>query len=177
MKCHGFDVGKFVASSLFYAPCQAKLPNDSFFNDYSGDMREPLNPYQMVRNDIRPVQIWENRIEKRSQGGARSTPNANASPTADHSLVDAALMKWRNTPKGHGNKSFFDLAVGLRRAGLSLQEIRPHLCREACTARSPHDRKADINGIMKSISRPIYSSGPTRSQGKLKTCVAPYVTC
>ena len=44
-KTHGFDMGKLTPSSLFYLPCQAQDPRDSFFIDHNSASRQPLDPY------------------------------------------------------------------------------------------------------------------------------------
>ena len=44
-KTHGFDMGKLTPSSLFYLPCQAENPADSFFIDHNSASRQPLDPY------------------------------------------------------------------------------------------------------------------------------------
>jgi hypothetical protein len=42
---HGFDMGKLTACSLFYLPCQAANPANSFFMDHNGTGRQPIDPY------------------------------------------------------------------------------------------------------------------------------------
>ena len=44
-KHHGFDMGKLTPSSLFYLPCQAENPANSFFIDHNSPGRQPLDPY------------------------------------------------------------------------------------------------------------------------------------
>jgi hypothetical protein len=64
--CHGFDDSKFNAASLFYLPCQAKDPRDSFFRDYAVDdlKRGPLDVHQWIdqcilslRPDPEPMRV------------------------------------------------------------------------------------------------------------------------
>jgi hypothetical protein len=38
--------------SLFYLPCQAQDPTQSFFNDYNDDKRQILDPYKWIENSI-----------------------------------------------------------------------------------------------------------------------------
>ena len=40
----GLDWSKSLPTSLFYLPCQAQTSGDSFFHDYCGDDRQPLQP-------------------------------------------------------------------------------------------------------------------------------------
>jgi hypothetical protein len=42
---HGFDMGKLTPSSLFYLPCQAQNPADSFFAEHNSPSRTPLDTY------------------------------------------------------------------------------------------------------------------------------------
>jgi len=53
-RCHGFDSAKFHAASLFNLPCQAAVLGNSFFDDYTGGKRAPLNVQSWLRNAIRP---------------------------------------------------------------------------------------------------------------------------
>jgi hypothetical protein len=56
---HGFDMGKLTPSSLFYLPCQAENPVDSYFIDHHSPRRVPLDPYMWAgyaANRHQPVQ-------------------------------------------------------------------------------------------------------------------------
>ena len=50
----GLDVSKRSATSLFYAPCQAKNPADSFFWYYSEAPRQLLDPVLWIENSVVP---------------------------------------------------------------------------------------------------------------------------
>lgn len=82
VKRHGFDVSKFVASSLFYAPVQAK-DGVSFFHDYPGDEIDPVKwveraiVHEQEQQSISPLEFEsdepvndnENKIEYREWDG------------------------------------------------------------------------------------------------------------
>ena len=143
---YGFDVSKFTASSLFYAPCQAADPRDSFFVDHDGEGRIALDAQLWIDNDIRPVEVV--------MPGPIAAEDADI---AEGSELDArvinAVETWRAAPSGKGNESFFRLALDLRKARLPKDEIRRHLHGEAAKSRSPRDRKMSIAGIMRVLSR------------------------
>jgi len=57
-KHHGFDMGKLTPSSLFYLPCQAEDPANSFFIEHNSPDRAPLDPYEWAgyaANHRRPL--------------------------------------------------------------------------------------------------------------------------
>ena len=140
-KRHGFDVGKFCASSLFYAPCQAKYPTQSFFIDYAGGNRAALD-----------VQLWIDN-DRRSDSGEPETV-AEPTPTDIEGSYDrveavhAAVQRWRSAPRGEGHRKFFRLANDLERAGLSREEYAKQLYAEAGRAASPQDRRADAKQLV-----------------------------
>jgi hypothetical protein len=51
----GVDVGKRGATSLFYAPCQAKHRQDSFFVDHNESGRHLLDPATVIRDSSTEV--------------------------------------------------------------------------------------------------------------------------
>lgn len=140
LKVHGFDTSKFVASSLFYAPCQAAEHGASFFHDYNEPGRAAIDPELWIENDIRTV----------SPTHPVSDQGQNVIVSADKSqVIQSATDRWRSTPRGHGNKGFYRLAQDLRRAGLSNDEIRTRLDIEATYAASPKDRAADARRMIR----------------------------
>ena len=52
----GLDWSKSLPTSLFYLPCKAQEPGDSFFHDYCGDERQPLQPSIWLQNMTFPLQ-------------------------------------------------------------------------------------------------------------------------
>jgi hypothetical protein len=139
----GLDESMRSPTSMFYLPCQAIDPRDSFFIDYNGPGREVLNPLPWIENSVVPM-----------------IPNSEPppwpeSPRADvnDALVQQATSEWRAAPEHQGNREFFRFAVRLRRAGLSPHEIETTLNAESVFGRSPRERRAQVKSIMASLRR------------------------
>jgi hypothetical protein len=77
------------------------------------------------------------------------------SPGVDEVLVQSAIQTWRSSKGqlGRGNEMFFDLALTLKRAGMSFQEIERTLHSEAQNGTTPKERLAQIPSIMRSLGR------------------------
>ena len=145
-KPHGFDTGKLNAASLFYAPCQARQPQDGFFLDYRDGNRFPLDVRQWLGNDITAHAAGSENAQADGMNGGGDLPLC---PLVDEAqLVNSALSRWRTAPRGQGNRAFFRLACDLRRTGMPLERARHHLLVEAGRARSPRERKADVGQIL-----------------------------
>ena len=145
MKCHGFDTGKFTAAALFYAPCQAAIPEHSFFVDYGDGCRSPLDVRQMLENATAMFAVREGRQDADGRQDVETPIDAPVSVEPD---VSSAINRWRDTPRGQGHRAFFRLACDLRRIGLDRERARHHLLREARYAHSPRDRQADLSQIL-----------------------------
>jgi hypothetical protein len=171
-KHHGFDMGKLPPSSLFYLPCQAENPVDSFFIDHHSPGRVPLDPYVWAgyaANHLRPVQ---DPAETVATTVAR--PVQRAMPTTEcpklqrmremiaeeeaarhHDNLSrrtaAAIERWHGTPAEGGNRAFFQLAVDLCGAGMTMTDIDSILRQEACYGRHPSERRAQIRYIMRTL--------------------------
>jgi hypothetical protein len=52
----GLDWSKSLPTSLFYLPCQARNPGESFFHDYAGGERRPLEPAIWLQNMTFPLE-------------------------------------------------------------------------------------------------------------------------
>jgi hypothetical protein len=63
----------------------------------------------------------------------------------------AAIQTWHDTPAKSGNEAFFQLAVDLRSAGMSADEIEDTLRLEAGSARHPTERRREIKNIMRRL--------------------------
>ena len=141
---HGFDMSKLVPSSLFYLPCQAKDPADSFFTDHHEERRAPLDPYQWIMaaanrarpepeivqpatasvppvpaNDdkaktLSPMQVLSERLLAQQTAGSIKSLAQRR---------DTAIEAWRSASPGEGNVAFFKLGMTLARLGLDLGEI------------------------------------------------------
>jgi hypothetical protein len=144
----GLDVSKRTPTSIYYAPCQAKEPADSFFWYYGKAPRQLLNPIIWIENSVVPIRApfiikgrpFNDRLEINQQ-------------KIDLAAVEQATKQWHQCQPGTGNDSFFDYALSLRSAGMSPQQIEEKLEEQAESAppRSRGDRKAQIPGIMKSL--------------------------
>lgn len=134
LRVHGFDTSKFVASSLFYAPCQAADSKGSFFIDFDEPGREAIDPELWIETDIRRVPDAAPETDTKRNSGV-------SGEKAEQ--IQEATERWRNTPRGEGHRAFYRLMQDLLRTGLTKGEIRDRLDREATYAASPRDRAAD----------------------------------
>ena len=146
----GLDVSKKSATSLFYLPCQAKDPSQSFFKDYNDDRRKILYPMRWIENTV--VQFPATETKGKAQ--------PRQARQVDQAAVAEATRVWRQNKQhpGEGNTRFFEYAVSLRTAGMSLDETESKLAEEAKFGRSPRERAAQIPSIMKTLRKPIRKS-------------------
>jgi hypothetical protein len=136
----GLDWSKSLPTSLFYLPCQAHNPGESFFHDYAGGERRPLEPAIWLQNMTFPLQPGFE-VADLSRSGV------------DEALVQRAKDIWRGSQPGRGDEMFFTLALSLRRAGMGLYEIKNTLRSEAELGRSPKERLSQIPSVMTSLRR------------------------
>jgi hypothetical protein len=141
----GLDWSKSLPTSLFYLPCKAQEPGDSFFYDYCGDDRQPLQPSIWLQNMTFALVPG---IEVLSQP---EIPRAGV----DEVLVQRAKDIWRASKgqPGRGDEMFFNLAMSLRRARMGFCEIENTLRSEAQFGRTPKERLSQIPSIMGSLRR------------------------
>lgn len=144
----GLDVSKKTPTSLFYLPCQAKELSHSFFRDYNDDKREMLDPMKWINNTV--VHFPE--VDASTQ--PRQTRKV------DETAVAEATRMWRESRQypGEGNTRFFEYAVSLRTAGMSLDETELKLAEEAKSGRSPRERVSQIPSVMATLRSPIRKS-------------------
>lgn len=161
---HGFDLSKLTASSIFYLPAQAAHPKGSFFRDFAGAERGPLEPANFIKWAIehgigeageRPVGAHGVSAVNCGGGSAklRAVRAAISNAGVNQSKRDAAINGWRSAGQGVGasNRDFWSLALGLKRAGLTGADLRDTLYDEAIYARSSVDRRRDIPRIIRSL--------------------------
>ena len=158
-KRHGFDVGKFCPSSLFYAPCQAEERSGSFFKDHQGDARKALDVAAWINQQM-PVIDTRTPITKTVEADATNSGNNNDSAFNDNQdenhmsrRITAAISEWRASKAGDGHRALFMLGLELKRVGMSLNEIERRLRSELAYARSPRDRLSDIPDILACLAR------------------------
>jgi hypothetical protein len=148
-KRSGLDRSKRSATSLFFLPCQAKNPKDSFIFLSGGQDCVPIDPALWIENGSLPEQVmWSPEIVPSEIGGSSESG-------FDPIQVDSAIAEWRNSinHKGEGNDRFFNLARRLKQAGMDAHEIKATLQVEAQHGRSPGERAAQIPSIMQSLYR------------------------
>jgi hypothetical protein len=171
---HGFDMSKLVPSSLFYLPCQARNPDDSFFTDHHEERRAPLDPYQWVMAaanrarpepeivqpataSVPPVPANDDTAKALSPMQAlRDQLLAQQAAGSIKSLAqrrDTAIEAWRSASPGEGNVAFYKLGMTLGRLGLDLTEITIILRQEALRARHPDERHQQIKSLLKEIRK------------------------
>jgi hypothetical protein len=172
-KTHGFDMGKLTPSSLFYLPCQAQDPRDSFFIDHNSASRQPLDPYVWAgyaANHVRPTSPEASKTitpivaepvqppmpttvcpKLRQVREMISAEEAAKVQDDKAQRQEAAIQKWRAAPAETGNRAFFQLGVDLRGAGLSMADIDSVLRQEAGYARHPAERRRETKGIMRTL--------------------------
>jgi hypothetical protein len=169
---HGFDLSKFNAASLFYLPCQAKDPKDSFFIDHNDGNRGALNLHQWIERCILDLRPEMEPKPVATSPAAPETPapasvSANLQAVRDklvadqaegragrqNAMIEKAVENWRSTPRGDGHSAFFRLGAALQRAGLDEEAIRRTLHDEAIHARSPKERRAEIKDILRSLQK------------------------
>jgi hypothetical protein len=172
-KHHGFDLGKLTPSSLFYLPCQSENPVHSFFIDHNLASRQPLDPYVWAgyaANHHRPEpepsaqpttptvaepvqQTMPPTVCSKLRRMRELLADEEAAKVQDDKArrQAAAIQKWHDTPAETGNRAFFQLAVDLRRIGLSMAEIGDVLRLEADNARHPTERRREIKSIMRTL--------------------------
>jgi hypothetical protein len=141
----GLDYSKRTAASLFYLPCQAEDPTQSFFTDYNEQGREVLDAELWIDNtNVVPFEPYF----REPTGKHIKVPTV-----IDQAKVGAATAEWRKCPDGDGDNGFFNYAVELRDAGIPLNRIAVTLNTEAEFANSPKERRAQIKGIIGTLSK------------------------
>jgi hypothetical protein len=129
----GLDCSKRTPTSLFYLPCQAQEPDQSFFADYNDKSRAILDAEPWLRNTVIPFR--------------QPPPEAHAVPTKrNQAMVEEATENWRQSSahEHEGNYRFFQYALQLRNAGMNRTELEAKLYEEVSYAKSPEQRRKQI---------------------------------
>lgn len=154
---HGFDAATMTASALFYLPCQAAESAASFFQDFAGAKRRPLEPVLWIKRAIvaptreAPTQVTE--IPVTRPAGHRITLRSRTEDDAAREAIDRWRSSCRASGVGHGE--FFKLAIGLRKAGYDDHELEAALREQAALARHPTERRLEIPRLIRSIPGPM----------------------
>jgi hypothetical protein len=131
----GLDVSKRTAASVYYAPCPAKNPADSFFRYYSEAPRQLLDPIPWIANSVVPFRVPF--IPKdRSSDDQREV----SQQKVDCVAVEKATVRWHQAPPHTGNDNFYNYALSLRSAGMSLDQVERKLQEQAQTEVCPITR-------------------------------------
>ena len=116
VKRHGFDMTKLTAESLFYLPCQAENPKNSFFIEYEGTILDP-------KKWLKSIEIQSPKTpDRKPYSVIRKGPRSKLQ-------IDGAKDEYKTVPAGLGrrNLEFFNLGWKLKRFGLDEFERRQHL--------------------------------------------------
>jgi hypothetical protein len=135
-KKSGLDRSKRPATSLFYLPCQAKNPADSFAYHANKSGQRPIDPLLWILHvDLTPQEPKTETVSKKQT----TEPG-----------VDQAIAEWRQSSAspGEGNDRFYSFALSLKKAGMDAGGIRQTLRAEATFGRSPGERRNQISSIM-----------------------------
>jgi hypothetical protein len=170
VKRHGFDVSKFVPCSLFYLPCQAKAPKDSFFVEFAG---AALDPYEWGEAAIammddpdaetRQLEFVEEKALPPTGGSEELNAIRNklavtgvANDTT--SQIRNAIATYTSIPCGMSLRhiGFFTLAAKLKRSGLNDNEIMGHLT--LADTDGSRKKKNAIASVMKSLKSAKWAS-------------------
>ena len=161
-------MGKLAPSSLFYLPCQARDPANSFFIDHNSPGRKPLDPYVWAgyaanhhRRAPEPVEVAPTNVQTAQQVPPTKCPRLKLMRDllAEEEAIrqqdyqtrcrEAAIEKWRSAEAGQGNAAFLRLGRDLTSSGANYGEISSLLLHEAALGRHPKERQAQIKYIMR----------------------------
>ncbi|SHF71392.1 hypothetical protein SAMN02745157_2820 [Kaistia soli DSM 19436] len=143
---------KLAPTDLFLLPCLATDSSGNYFRYFNDAGRTSID-----------VQVWLQAALDDHLAG--STPGDDIpfveSPTIDPTfprndvMIEKALTQWaqQGWKPGSGNEQFLKLALKLVRAGVDDDELQSLLRTAAGTANSPDDRRASIEGTVKSVRR------------------------
>ena len=143
-KPSGLDKSKRSPTSIFYLPCQAKNPEDSFFLKFTGGDRSPLDPLSWIKAD--EFISDDPRIDK-------DDPGETSDQAPDLSRIEAAKAIFRATQPRCWNGNFWNLAVVLKASHMSIWEIESTLREHAAFANTPKDLLKQIPRIIKKLSK------------------------
>ncbi len=170
VKRHGFDTSKFVPSSLFYLPCQAEDPMDSFFEDFEGDALDPwewgvaaIAMSQDPEITRQQLEFTNDNVESRQGGSDKLNALRDKLESEDASIgktagIANAIAVYKSTPSGMGlrHTGFFRLGLALKRFGLNENEIVENL-NEADFDGSRRKKNAIVS-VMKSLKDSKWAS-------------------
>ncbi|MBD0276048.1 MAG: hypothetical protein ICV73_29490 [Acetobacteraceae bacterium] len=156
LRPHGFDRSKFSASSLFYAPCQAAAgAAASFFIDHAGPGRAPLDVRLWVSKPILHGDDEQGSSAPMAGGSDWFRATGERLGAGAEGRREAAFAEWRanGVLPGRGRVGLYKLGLRLARSGVGVAELRMTLWSEAGLANSPAERRAEIEGLVRTLRR------------------------
>jgi len=144
---HGIDMGKTGPESIFYLPCTAQNPKDSFFIEQDGDLLDP--------------QEWIKKPASIKQKVGNIIPITQHNKTEDLSKeelekeIKKAISKYQAIPSGVGRRysGFFNLGLRLYYL-VPLDKIQQYL--HQADLDGSRRGKRQIEGVLKSLQSGRY---------------------
>jgi hypothetical protein len=147
-KYHGIDPIPHPCA-VFALPCQAQERSDSFFKEYKGNLRGPLDVDSWLLHRIAPDDTF-----RPLDYVPNSEDRLDISPE-QRAGIDTSMDEWyrAGTLPGAGDTAIFTLYRSLCALRLHPQMISEHLYEAAQSARSPADRKKQVDRLMIELRR------------------------
>lgn len=137
-KKDGFDRSKKNCADLMYLPCQAREKSASFFLEFRGPERKPLDPTQWVNFDEEPEIIREFVVSSSSG----KTCNVHSDLLQEE--IDFEIERWRagNIPKQR-NDAYSTLYYALKRRCIASERVEEIMTNEAllCSTKRLKDQR------------------------------------
>lgn len=134
----GFDRSKKSCADLMYLPCQAGERAASFFLEFRGPERKPLDPTQWINFDEEP-EIVREFVFSSSSGTARDVHSVRLQEE-----IDFEIERWRagNVPKRR-NEAYSTLYYALKRNSIPSHQIEEIMTGEAllCSTKRLRDER------------------------------------
>jgi hypothetical protein len=140
-----FDPASFKAVQLYRLPCQRSDTGEkAMVDNFTGSDRLALDvDHWLTHFPSAP------KPRKRREGA--SSQDGGSGAVVNEAAVQSAVSRWRAAPAGKGNDEFIVLGGSLKRAGMARWEVEARLTAEAAFGRSPDERKAQVQTVLKSL--------------------------
>lgn len=149
-KYHGID-RRPQPCAVFALPCQAQVRSDSFFKEYKGGDRHPLDVNSWLSNRIAPdgTDGFEPSVYI-PMGGDDGTITVE-----QQAGIDACMAEWYRIGmgRGEGHDALFALFHSLRILRLHPRNIAELLSEAAQSASSPADRRKQATRLIEGLNR------------------------
>jgi hypothetical protein len=149
-KYHGIDPIPHPCA-VFALPCQAQKRSDSFFKEYKGACRTPLDVDSWIQNRIAPDDdelLGSDFYNSDEEDNLAITPEQKAG-------IDASMSEWYRigVMPGEGHDAIFALYHSLRALKLHHQTISECLSEAARSACSPKERQKQVGRLITGLRR------------------------